>query len=100
MLFRSVQHHIVPDLGDEADWGAIGEGFSDYLAASHRQRSEAGRQFEPAMVFNWDARFTDRTPRQLDDLRAALARSDGTALEETFSVARQARRAWADGKLK
>jgi hypothetical protein len=22
------------------------------------------------MVFNWDARFTDRTPRQLDDLRA------------------------------
>lgn len=67
---HAVQHHIVPDLGEEADWGAIGEGFSDYLAASHRQRSEAGRQFEPAMVFNWDARFTDRTPRQLDDLRA------------------------------
>ncbi|WP_429192329.1 proprotein convertase P-domain-containing protein [Aeromonas salmonicida] len=67
---HAVQHHIVPDLGEEADWGAIGEGFSDYLAASHRQRSEAGRQFEPAMVFNWDAHFTDRTPRQLDDLRA------------------------------
>ncbi|MDM5151571.1 proprotein convertase P-domain-containing protein [Aeromonas salmonicida] len=67
---HAVQHHIVPDLGEEADWGAIGEGFSDYLAASHRQRSEAGRQFEPAMVFNWDARFTDRIPRQLDDLRA------------------------------
>lgn len=67
---HAVQHHIVPDLGEEADWGAIGEGFSDYLAASYRQRSEAGRQFEPAMVFNWDARFTDRTPRQLDDLRA------------------------------
>ena len=42
----------------------------------------------------------DRYRAQLDDLRAALARSDGTALEETFSVARQARRAWADGKLK
>ncbi|MFC5707844.1 proprotein convertase P-domain-containing protein [Aeromonas eucrenophila] len=67
---HAVQHHIVPDLGDEADWGAIGEGFSDYLAASHRQRSEAGRNFEPALVFNWDARFTDRAPRQLDDLRA------------------------------
>ena len=67
---HAVQHHIVPDLGDEGDWGAIGEGFSDYLAASHRQRSEAGRNFEPAMVFNWDARFTDRAPRQLDDLRA------------------------------
>ncbi len=67
---HGVQHHILPDLGEEGDWGAIGEGFGDYLAASHRQRSEAGRQFEPAMVFNWDARFTDRTPRQLDDLRA------------------------------
>lgn len=67
---HAVQHHIVPDMGDEADWGAIGEGFSDYLAASHRQRSEAGRNFEPALVFNWDARFTDRAPRQLDDMRA------------------------------
>ncbi|MFM5644609.1 proprotein convertase P-domain-containing protein [Aeromonas caviae] len=67
---HGVQHHILPDLGEEGDWGAIGEGFGDYLAASHRQRSEAGRQFEPTMVFNWDARFTDRTPRQLDDLRA------------------------------
>ncbi|WP_323919188.1 proprotein convertase P-domain-containing protein [Aeromonas caviae] len=67
---HGVQHHILPDLGEEGDWGAIGEGFGDYLAASHRQRSEASRQFEPAMVFNWDARFTDRTPRQLDDLRA------------------------------
>ncbi|BBS17758.1 proprotein convertase P-domain-containing protein [Aeromonas caviae] len=67
---HGVQHHILPDLGEEGDWGAIGEGFGDYLAASQRQRSEAGRQFEPAMVFNWDARFTDRTPRQLDDLRA------------------------------
>ncbi len=67
---HGVRHHILPDLGEEGDWGAIGEGFGDYLAASHRQRSEAGRQFEPAMVFNWDARFTDRTPRQLDDLRA------------------------------
>ena len=67
---HGVQHHILPDLGEEGDWGAIGEGFGDFLAASHRQRSEAGRQFEPAMVFNWDARFTDRTPRQLDDARA------------------------------
>ncbi|WP_393937633.1 proprotein convertase P-domain-containing protein [Aeromonas rivipollensis] len=67
---HGVQHHIVPDLGEEGDWGAIGEGFGDFLAASHRQRSEAGRQFEPAMVFNWDARFTDRAPRQLDDARA------------------------------
>ena len=42
----------------------------------------------------------DRYRAQLDDLRAALARSDGAALEDTFSVAREARRAWAEGKLK
>ncbi|MCZ0749856.1 proprotein convertase P-domain-containing protein [Aeromonas enteropelogenes] len=67
---HAVQNHILPDMGDEGDWGAIGEGFSDYLAASWRQRSEEARQFEPFMVFNWDARISGRTPRQLDDLRA------------------------------
>ncbi|MCF3099266.1 peptidase M36 [Aeromonas australiensis] len=67
---HAVQHHILPDMGDEGDWGAIGEGFSDYLAASWRQRSPEARQFEPFMVFNWDARISGRTPRQLDDLRA------------------------------
>lgn len=67
---HAVQHHILPDLGDAGDWGAIGEGFSDYLAASWRQRSPQGQGFEPFMVFNWDARFSGRTPRQLDDGRA------------------------------
>ncbi|HHQ4519912.1 TPA: proprotein convertase P-domain-containing protein [Aeromonas veronii] len=67
---HAVQHHILPDMGEEGDWGAIGEGFSDYLAASWRQRSPEARQFEPFMVFNWDARISGRTPRQLDDLRA------------------------------
>ena len=31
---HGVQHHIVPDLGEEGDWGAIGEGFGDFLAAA------------------------------------------------------------------
>ena len=32
---------------------------------------------------------------QLDELRTALARSDGERLEEIFGIARQARRSWA-----
>ena len=37
----------------------------------------------------------DRYRAQLDALRDALARGDGAQLEETFDVARTARRAWA-----
>ena len=31
----------------------------------------------------------------LDELRTALANNDGDALEQTFNIARQARRNWA-----
>ncbi|MBI4741656.1 MAG: prephenate dehydrogenase/arogenate dehydrogenase family protein [Betaproteobacteria bacterium] len=41
----------------------------------------------------------DRYRAQLDELRDALHRGDGKKLEETFDVARAARRAWADNKL-
>lgn len=37
---------------------------------------------------------------QLDEMRDALQRGDGAALEKTFNVARAARRAWADGQSK
>ena len=40
----------------------------------------------------------DRYRAQLDDLHAALASGDGDALEHVFSVARTARRAWAEGE--
>ncbi len=38
--------------------------------------------------------------RQLDILHEALLQNDGAALEKTFDVARSARRAWAEGKVK
>ena len=40
----------------------------------------------------------DRYQDELNELRDALARNDGEALEKTFDVARTARRAWWDGK--
>ena len=40
----------------------------------------------------------DRYQDGLNELRDALARNDGEALEKTFDVARTARRAWWDGK--
>ena len=39
----------------------------------------------------------DRYQNQLDALRDALTHSDGPTLEETFAIARTARRAWASG---
>jgi prephenate dehydrogenase len=42
----------------------------------------------------------DRYRAQLDELRDALQRGDGVALEQTFDIARSARRNWAEGKAK
>lgn len=36
------------------DWGAIAEGSSDYWAASWGLRTEAGQDFQPNRVFQWD----------------------------------------------
>jgi len=40
----------------------------------------------------------DRYRTQLDDLRDTLEKGDGAALEQTFDIARTARRNWTDGK--
>ena len=42
----------------------------------------------------------DRYLAQLDELRDVLHRADGAALEQTFAVARKARRTWAEGAEK
>ena len=42
----------------------------------------------------------DRYRAQLDGLREALQHGDGAALEQTFNVARMARRSWAEGQSK
>lgn len=40
----------------------------------------------------------DRYRAQLDELRDALQRGDGEALEQTFALARNARRSWGEGQ--
>ena len=40
----------------------------------------------------------DRYRAQLDELRDALQRGDGEALEKTFAIARTARRSWGEGQ--
>ena len=41
----------------------------------------------------------ERYQAQLSELQTALRQGDGSVLEETFAVARAARRAWAEGKI-
>ena len=53
-----------------ADSGAIGEGYADFLAAAHSYRDPQGYQFEPNLIFNWDARYGSRRPRTLNDQKA------------------------------
>ena len=69
-------------------------GFRDFtrIAASHPE------MWRDICIANRDALLVelDRYRAQLDDLRLALARNDGERLEETFGLARQARREWAD----
>lgn len=71
-------------------------GFRDFtrIAASHpemwRDICLANRQALLVELESYQA--------QLDELRHALASRDSERLEEVFSIARQARRAWAEGK--
>ena len=73
-------------------------GFRDFtrIAASHPE------MWRDICLANRDALLgeLERYQAQLNALHAALRCSDGAALEETFAVARAARRAWAEGKIK
>ena len=72
-------------------------GFRDFtrIAASHPE------MWRDICLANRSALLEelDRYRAQLDQLRDALQRGDGAQLEETFDVARTARRAWTEGKL-
>ena len=71
-------------------------GFRDFtrIAASHPE------MWRDICLANRDALLDelDRYRAQLDELRDALQRGDGEALEKTFAVARTARRSWGEGK--
>ena len=98
LLSFALVHDLAVRDSSEQFFTFAASGFRDFtrIAASHPE------MWRDICLANRTALLEelDRYRAQLDDLRAALARSDGTALEETFSVARQARRACADGKLK
>ena len=68
-------------------------GFRDFtrIAASHPE------MWRDICAANRDALLEeiDQYARQLDSLRDMVQRGDGAALEKTFAVASQARRAWA-----
>jgi prephenate dehydrogenase len=72
-------------------------GFRDFtrIAASHPE------MWRDICLANREALIgeLDSYRRQLDELRDALAEGDGRHLEEVFGSAREARRAWAEGKL-
>ena len=73
-------------------------GFRDFtrIAASHPE------MWRDICLANRDALLDelDRYRAQLDELRDALQRGDGEALEKTFAVARTARRSWGEGQVR
>jgi prephenate dehydrogenase len=106
-IFAAVSHlphllsfALVHDLAvrDNSDllFGFAASGFRDFtrIAASHPE------MWRDICLANRVALLEelDRYRAQLDDLHAALQRGDGAALEQTFAVARTARRSWAAGK--
>lgn len=103
-VFAAVSHlphllsfALVHDLAvrDDADlfFTFAASGFRDFtrIAASHPE------MWRDICLANREALLgeLDSYRAQLDELRAALAGNDGDALEQTFEIARQARRSWA-----
>jgi len=96
LLSYALVHDIARRDNSELLFSFAASGFRDFtrIAASH-----------PEM---WrDICLANRGPlldeldsyrAQLDALRDALEKGDGAALEQTFDIARRARRSWTDGK--
>ena len=108
-VFAAVSHlphlaafALVDELAQRADsetfFRFAASGFRDFtrIAASHPE------MWRDIFLANRGALLEelDRYQSQLGELRAALSAGDGAALEKTFALARTARRAWAEGKIK
>ena len=54
--FGHAIHHHLPgtEWAGSGDWDAIGEGFGDYWAVSHRMRMTDGLAMSPGKIFIWD----------------------------------------------
>lgn len=108
-IFAAVSHlphllafALVGDLAERPDarlfFDFAASGFRDFtrIAASHPE------MWRDICLANRKALLTEIEAYQanLDGLKEALLRGDGAYLEQRFSVAREARRAWVDGQLK
>ncbi|SDH36113.1 prephenate dehydrogenase [Propionivibrio dicarboxylicus] len=98
LLSFALVHDLARRENGEQFFNFAASGFRDFtrIAASHPE------MWRDICLANRAALLDelDRYQTQLGELRAALDQGDGAALEEVFAVARAARRAWADGKLK
>jgi len=96
LLSFALVHDIAVRDNSELLFSFAASGFRDFtrIAASHPE------MWRDICLANRDALLLelDSYRTQLDDLRDALEKGDGAALEQTFDVARTARRNWTDGK--
>ena len=95
LLSFALVHDLVVRENSELFFRFAASGFRDFtrIAASHPE------MWRDICLANRVALLEelDRYRDQLDDLRDALDHGDGAALEQTFDVARTARRNWAGG---
>jgi len=98
LLSFALVHDLAVRDNSELYFSFAASGFRDFtrIAASHPE------MWRDICLANRDALLEelDRYLAQLDELRDALHRGDGAALEQTFAVARKARRTWAEGSEK
>jgi len=98
LLSYALVHDIALRDNSELLFSFAASGFRDFtrIAASHPE------MWRDICLANRGALLDelDRYRAQLDGLRDALDKGDGAALEQTFDIARTARRNWADNKAK
>lgn len=98
LLSFALVHDLAVRDNSELYFSFAASGFRDFsrIAASHPE------MWRDICLANRVALLEelDRYLAQLDELRDALHRGDGAALEQTFAVARKARRTWAEGTEK
>lgn len=98
MLSFALVHDLARRENSEQYFKFAASGFRDFtrIAASHPE------MWRDICLANRAALLEelDRYRAQLDELREALEKGDGAALEATFDMARAARRAWDEGKAK
>ena len=98
LLSYALVHDIALRDNSELLFSFAASGFRDFtrIAASHPE------MWRDICLANRGALLDelDRYRAQLDGFRDALEKGDGAALEQTFDIARTARRNWADNKAK